>query len=64
MDLNDSISGVVEVGSFNDTLGELERVISTNLSEVQVIPVNFVDMYEVINEFIQIARRNRTTGNG
>ena len=33
MDLDNSISGVVEAVSFDDALREIERVTSTNLSE-------------------------------
>ena len=46
----DTINGTVEVVSFNDTLEEIERLVREDLSEDQTIPVNSIDMYEVIAE--------------
>ena len=38
----------MEVVSFDDNLGEIERVVEGGLSEDWVIPVNSVEMYEVL----------------
>ena len=43
-----SIGETVESVSFADTLGEIGRVAKGVLSEDRVIPVNSVDMYEII----------------
>ena len=41
----------MEAVSFDDTLGEIGKVVEGGLSEDQVIPVNSIDMYEVIADF-------------
>ena len=41
----------MEAVSFNDTLREIGRVVEGGLSEDRVIPVNSIDMYEVISDF-------------
>ena len=46
--------------SFDDTLGEIERVVEGGLSEDWVIPVNSVDMYEVIADIEKDNRAHRT----
>ena len=48
---DDSISDVVEAVSFDETLGEIERVFNEDLSEDLTIPINSIEMYEVIAEF-------------
>ena len=47
------VSSAVEAVSFDDTLGEMGQVIEEGLSEDRVIPVNSVEMYEVIADFGQ-----------
>ena len=46
----------MEAVSFDDTLGEIERVVEGGLNEDRVIPVNSVGMYDVIADF---ERENR-----
>ena len=46
--------------SFDDTLGEIERVVEGGLSEDRVILVNSVEMYEVIADFERENRAHRT----
>ena len=53
---DERIGEVVEAVSFDDTLGEIERVVEGGLSEDRVIPVNSVEMYGVIADF---ERENR-----
>ena len=59
VDPDDSISSVVDVVSFDETLGEIERVAGEGLSEDRTIPVNSVEVYEVIAEFGRMIRLNR-----
>ena len=51
MELDETISSIVEAVLFDNTLGEMERVTSMDLTEDEVIPVNSIEMYEVIPEF-------------
>ena len=48
---DEEIGNAVEAVSFDETLGEIERVVEGGLSEDRVIPVNSVEMYEVIANF-------------
>ena len=47
----EGVREVVEAVSFDDTLGEIGKVVEGDLSEDRVIPVNSIDMYEVIADF-------------
>ena len=53
------IGEAVEAVSFDDTLGEIGKVVKGGLSEDQVIPVNSIDMYEVIADFERGTRAHR-----
>ena len=48
---DEEVKGAVEAVSFDDTLGEIREVVEEGLSEDRVIPVNTIDMYEVIADF-------------
>ena len=48
---DEGIGEAVEAVSFDDTLGEIGKVVEGGLSEDRVIPVNSIDMYEVIADF-------------
>ena len=41
----------MEAASFDDTLGQLQKVVRGGLSEDQTIPVYSLEMYEVIVDF-------------
>ena len=56
---DEGIEEVVEPVSFDDTLGEIGRVVKGGLNEDRVIPVNSVDMYEVIADFERGTRAHR-----
>ena len=56
----EDISGAVEAVSFNDTLGGLPGVVEEGLSEDRTIPISLVGMYEVIADFKERVRSNRT----
>ena len=58
---NERIGETVEAVSFDDTLGEIGRVVEGGLSEDRVIPVNSVGMYDVIADFERENRAHRTT---
>ena len=47
---NLNLCGVVEAVLFDDILGEMERVVASGLNENEVILVNSVDMYIIIEE--------------
>ena len=61
LDSDDEISSVVEAVSFDDTLGEIERVADEGLNEDRVIPVSSVEMYEVIADFGEMIGSDKTT---
>ena len=48
---DEEVKEAVEAVSFDDTLGEIRKVVEGDLSEDRVIPVNTIDMYEVIADF-------------
>ena len=56
---DEEIGEAVEAVSFDDTLGEIGEVVKGGLSEDQVIPVNSIDMYEVIADFERGTRAHR-----
>ena len=56
---DERIGEAMEAVSFDDTLGEIRRVVEGGLSEERVIPVNSVDMYEVIADFERESRAHR-----
>ena len=56
---DEGIGEAVEVVSFDDTLGEIGRVVEGGLSKDRVIPVNSIDMYEVIADFERETRAHR-----
>ena len=51
LDPDEEISGAVEAISFDDTLGELRKVIGEGLREDRTILVILMGMYEVIADF-------------
>ena len=51
MGLEDIIGGAVEAVSFDETLGKIEKVVKGDSRRDRTIPVNSMDMYEVIAEF-------------
>ena len=57
---DDTISGAMEAVSFDDTLGEMERIVASGLNEDKVIPVNSVDMYTAIEELGRLIEKGRT----
>jgi hypothetical protein len=48
---NEEISGAVEAVSFDDTIGELWRMLEGGLSEDRIIPMCSGQTYEVIADF-------------
>ena len=48
---DEGIGEAVKAVLFDDTLGEIGKVVEGGLSEDRVIPVNSIDMYEVIADF-------------
>ena len=56
---NERIGEAVEAVLLDDTLGEVGRVVEGGLSEDRVIPVNSVDMYEVIADFERETRAHQ-----
>ena len=50
----------MEAVSFDDTLGEMERIVASGLNEDKVIPVNSVDMYTAIEELGRLIEKGRT----
>ena len=59
--LEEEIGGDVEAVSFDDTFKEIEDVVEEGLSEDQMIPVNSVDIYEVIEVFDRAVGSDLTT---
>ena len=59
MSRDEGIGEAVEVVSFDDTLGEIGKVVEGGLNEDRVIPVNSIDMYEVIADFERGTRAHR-----
>ena len=59
---DEGIRESVEAVSFNDTLGEIGKVVEGGLSEDRVIPVNSIDMYEVIADSRNPAASDRPSG--
>ena len=57
---DEEIGNAVEAVSFDETLGEIERVVEGGLSEDRVIPVNSIKMYEVIADFKREIGAHRT----
>ena len=55
------IGGIVEAISFNDTLGEIGRVIEEGLSEDQVVLVSSIELYEVIADFRRMVKLGQTS---
>ena len=56
MSCDERIGEAVEAVLFDETLGEIKRVVDGGLSEDRVILVNSVDMYEVIAYFVRETR--------
>jgi hypothetical protein len=56
----EEINGAVEAVSFDDTLGELRKVVEEGLSEDRTIPVGSGQTYEVIADFGRGLRSDRT----
>ena len=50
----------MEAVSFDDTLGELRKVIGEGLSEDRTVPVSSMEMYEVIADFGEGIGSDRT----
>ena len=57
---NEEICGAVEAVSFDDTLGELRKVIGEDLREDRTVPVGSMGMYEVIADFGERIGLDRT----
>jgi hypothetical protein len=57
---NEEISGAVEAVSFDDTVGELQKVFEEGLNEDLIVPVSSERMYEVIADFGRGLRSGRT----
>ena len=53
MSEEEAINGYIEMISFDDTLGEMEKVIKSKLQVNKMIPINFVALYTVINYYEQ-----------
>ena len=58
---DNKISGAVTAVSFNDTLGDIEKIVEGDLSDDRVIPVNSIEMREVIADFGAMIASDRTT---
>ena len=58
---DEGIGKAMEAVSFDDTLGEIKRVVARGLNEDQVILVNSIDMHEVIADFESKIRAHRIT---
>ena len=58
---HEGIGEAMEAVSFDDTLGEIKRVVARGLNEDQVILVNSIDMHEVIADFESKIRAHRIT---
>ena len=54
-------NAVEEAVSFDDSLGEIKRMVTGGLIEDRMIPVHLIDMYEDITEFGQMIRAGRIT---
>ena len=52
---DEEISSAVEAVSFDDTLGEMGKVIKEGLSKDRVMPANSVEMYEIISNFREMS---------
>ena len=50
----------MEAVSFDDALGEMERIVTSGLNEDKVILVNSVDMYTTIKELGRLIEKGRT----
>ena len=61
MDLDDSISSVMEVVPFENTLRKIKKVIEGNQSVHRMISVDSVDMYQMIEEDRKMVETRRTT---
>ena len=48
---NESIEWVMEEASFDDTIGEMENVVDLSPCNQQIIQINSIQMYVVINEY-------------
>jgi hypothetical protein len=60
LDPCEEISGAVEAVSFDDTIGELRRVVEEGLVEDRTIPVGSERTYEVIADFVRGLETGRT----
>ena len=49
----EAIKGYMEMISFDDTLGEMEKVIKSKLQVYKIIPINSVALYTAIDEYEQ-----------
>ena len=50
MESNESIKWVMEEASFNDTIGEMEKVVDLSPPNQPTIQINSFDMYVAIDE--------------
>ena len=55
-------SNAMEAVSLDDTLGEIKTLVKEDLREDPVIPVNSVEMYEVITDFGKMIGMDQTAG--
>ena len=53
MEEEETITGAMEVISFDNTFGEMESVIESNLFGNKINTINFVALYITINEYKQ-----------
>ena len=51
MNEEEAINGYMEIISFDDTLGEMEKVIKSKQQVNKMIPINSVTLYTVIDEY-------------
>ena len=51
MEEEEIITGAMEVISFDNTLGKMERVIESNFLQKKILRINFVTLYTTIDEY-------------
>ena len=49
----------MEAVSFDDTLREMERIVTSSLNESKIIPVNSIDMYTTTEELGRLIEEER-----
>ena len=51
MEEEEIITGAMEVISFDNTLGKMERVIESNFLQKKILRINLVTLYTTIDEY-------------